>query len=159
MGQKNSVKVFRNFWRQITHRVNLCLKSLKSRHILDIKWKLGTVWYEAKRISIQVQQDQCIGKSIFFVLVPSVWHRFLTPETPAKEIFAWETFWYVFIKHLVLKNNAAFHQQIELAELNCGWALSEPSEKPKSDWKTAVLIRPDTLVKNDEKHANKPSRA
>ena len=67
----------------------------KSRNILNIKWWLGTVWYEAKRISIQVQQDQCIGKSIFFVLVPSVWHRFLTPETPAKEIFAWETFWYI----------------------------------------------------------------
>ena len=62
---------------------------------MDLKWRLGTVWYEAKRISIQVQEDQCIGKSIFFVLVPSVWHRFLTPETPAKEIFAWETFWYI----------------------------------------------------------------
>ena len=76
------------------HKVNLCLKSCKSRN-MDIKWRLGTVWYEAKRISIQVQEDQCIGKSIFFVLVPSVWHRFLTPETPAKEIFAWETFWYI----------------------------------------------------------------
>ena len=95
MGQKNSVKVFRNSTNYSKkHKVNLCLKSCKSRN-MDIKWRLGTVWYEAKRISIQVQQDQCIGKSIFFVLVPSVWHRFLTPETPAKEIFAWETFWYI----------------------------------------------------------------
>ena len=44
MGQKNSVKVFRNSTNYSKkHKVNLCLKSPKSRHILDIKWKLGTV--------------------------------------------------------------------------------------------------------------------
>ena len=159
MGQKNSVKVFRNSTNYSKkHKVNLCLKSPKSRHILDIKWKLGTVWYEAKRISIQVQQDQCIGKSIFLSSCQAsdivFWHR-----RHLLKRYLHEKHFGLFIKHLVLKNNAAFHQQIELAELNCGWALSEPSEKPKSDWKTAVLIRPDTPVKNDEEHANKPSRA